>query len=73
MLVQNKTMDNPFIGWTTIQDAAEKIGRDPTVVRYWANQGYITAYTIGKNTRIVRLEEVIEYARRLNESNNGKV
>lgn len=57
-------LSNPFEGWTTLQDAAEIVGRDDTVVRYWALQGFITAYVVGKNTRLVNIEEVKAYAQR---------
>lgn len=60
--VHNQTNDNPFIGWTTIKDAADQLGREYAVLRYWAEQGYIRSYVVGKNTRLVYFEEVKDYA-----------
>lgn len=49
---------NPFIGWTTIEDAALLLQRNNTTVRGWADRGLITSYTVGRKVRVVNLDEV---------------
>jgi excisionase family DNA binding protein len=53
---------NPFEGWVTLQEAALIIGRDNSVVRYWAKKGYIKAHKVGRRTKLVNLEQVKAYA-----------
>jgi len=55
-------LDNPFIGWTTINDAADIIGRDKEVLRFWAAKGWITCYPVGKKMRVVNIDEVRSFS-----------
>ena len=55
--------DNPFDGWTTIEDAALSMGLQNTTIRRWANAGRIRSYPIGRRTRVVNIEEVRNFAR----------
>jgi hypothetical protein len=55
---------NPFDGWTTIEEAALIIRRDKTLIRYWANRGYITSWSVGRKVRLVNLEEVRAYSQK---------
>ena len=55
------TKVNPFVGWTTIEDAASMVGRDHSLVRKWANDGVIASYPVGRKVRVVNIEEVKAY------------
>ncbi|GEM_PF-6604772 len=55
--------ENPFVGWTTIEDAAILLGLQNTTVRRWANAGGVRNFQIGRRTRVVNVEEVRAYAR----------
>lgn len=57
-----KVLDNPFEGWTTIEDAAETIGRNKTTLYGWASKGWISCFTVGQKVKLVNLEEVREFA-----------
>lgn len=54
--------DNPFDGWTTIEEAAEMIGRGNATVRGWANKGWIRCYSVGRKVRLVNIKEVTDCA-----------
>lgn len=49
---------NPFVGWTTIEDAAILLQRNNTTIRGWADRGVITSYMVGRKVRLVNLDEV---------------
>lgn len=51
-------LDNPFEGWTTIEEAAEIVDRDKKTVRTWADKGLIASYRVGRKMRVVNIEEV---------------
>jgi excisionase family DNA binding protein len=53
---------NPFEGWTTIEEAAEIVGRDNSTVRSWADRGLITCYAVGRKVRVVEVAEVKRYS-----------
>lgn len=55
-------LHNPFEGWTTINEAANIIGRDKDVIRFWAAKGHISCYPVGRKVRVVNLAEVQAYA-----------
>lgn len=55
---------NPFEGWTTIEEAAEIVGRGNSTIRYWVEQGFISSYSIGRKVRVVNIEEVKAYSER---------
>jgi hypothetical protein len=57
-----RVLDNPFVGWTTIEDAAETIGRSKTTLYGWASKGWISCFTVGQKVKLVNLEEVREFA-----------
>ena len=58
------SLQNPFVGWTTLQEAARIIGRDKMTVRGWANKGWITTYPIGPKIRLANIDEVKAFAQR---------
>jgi excisionase family DNA binding protein len=51
-----------FEEWTTIEEAAEIVQRDRTVIRYWVETGKIACYPIGRRIRVVNIEEVKMYS-----------
>lgn len=53
---------NPFEGWTTIEEAAEIIKRQNTTVHYWARNGSIRCYRVGRKVKLVNIDEVKDYA-----------
>lgn len=53
---------NPFVGWTSLEEVAQLIGRDNATVRGWANKGWITSFTIGRRIRLVNIDEVKAFA-----------
>jgi excisionase family DNA binding protein len=53
---------NPFEGWTTIEEAAEIVGRPKGTVRRWAEQGFINSHPLGRKVRAVNIEELKAYA-----------
>lgn len=53
---------NPFEGWTTIEEAAEIVGRQKATLHYWAKHGSIEAHYVGRKVRLVNIEEVKAYA-----------
>lgn len=55
-------IDNPFEGWTTIEDAADMVGRDHSTLRYWADNGKIACFPVGRKMRVVNIEEVKAYS-----------
>lgn len=57
-----KVLDNPFEGWTTIEEAAQIIGRNKRTVWGWAIKGKISCFPVGKKMRVVNIEEVREFA-----------
>lgn len=57
-----RVLDNPFKGWTTIEEAAQLIGREKTTIRHWANKGWISCFYVGRKVRVVNIEEVREFA-----------
>ena len=57
-----EALDNPFEGWTTIQEAADILGRDQSTIRYWADNGKVACYSVGRKVRVVNLNEVKNYA-----------
>jgi excisionase family DNA binding protein len=61
-MVEMTNEKNPFEGWTTIEEAAEIIGRSKVTVRRWVDRGFIPAYPIGRKVRAVNLEQVRAYA-----------
>jgi excisionase family DNA binding protein len=61
-MVEMTNGENPFEGWTNIEEAAELVGRHKATVQNWAKQGFITSYPLGKKTRVVNIEEVKAYA-----------
>lgn len=62
MQVTAKILDNPFEGWTTIEEIADMIGRDKTTVHSWAKRGLISCFQVGRKMRVVNIEEVREFA-----------
>jgi len=54
--------ENPFEGWTTIEEAADIVGRTKGTVRFWANRGKITSHYVGRKMRVVKIEEVRQYS-----------
>jgi hypothetical protein len=54
--------ENPFEGWSTLTDAARKIGRDPSTVRVWTKRGWITSHIVGNSVIMVKIDEVREYS-----------
>jgi hypothetical protein len=65
MMVMTKTpqtRENPFTGWTTIEEAADIIDRDRSVIRYWADIGKIECYPVGRKMSLVNIEEVKAYS-----------
>lgn len=57
-----KVLNNPFEGWTTIEEAAELIGREKTTIRGWANKGWIRCFSVGRKVRLVNLDEAREFS-----------
>ncbi len=62
MQVTAKVLDNPFEGWTTIEEAAQLIGREKVTIRGWANKGWISCFYVGRKVRVVNIEEVREFS-----------
>jgi len=62
MQVTARVLDSPFEGWTTIEEAAEIIGRNKRTVWGWATKGKISCFPVGKKMRVVNVEEVREFA-----------
>ena len=62
MTETTQTVDNPFEGWVPLDEAAQIVGFSRTAVRYWADQGYIQAHTVGQRIRLVHVDEVTTYA-----------
>ena len=60
--VTAKVLDNPFEGWTTIQEAADIIGRRKTTVASWANKGWVSCFPVGRKVKLVYVEEVRDFA-----------
>jgi hypothetical protein len=60
--VTAKVRDNPFEGWTTIEDAAAIIGRNKTTLYGWASKGWISCFAVGQKVKLVNLEEVREFS-----------
>lgn len=54
--------DNPFEGWTTIEEAADIIGRTKGTIRFWANKGKIESHYVGRKMRVVNVDEVRQYS-----------
>lgn len=61
MSQESSDKQNPFEGWTTIEEASELVGRRNTTVRTWVTKGYITSYAIGRKVRVVNLDELRAY------------
>jgi hypothetical protein len=49
---------NPFEGWSTLSDAARKVGRNPSTVRLWMTRGLIKSYIVGNSVILVNIDEV---------------
>lgn len=62
MTTNGNSKSNPFEGWTTIEEAAEIVGRDNTTVRGWADRGLIASYAVGRKVRVVEVAEVQSYS-----------
>lgn len=60
--VTAKFLENPFVGWTTIEEASEIIGRNKRTVWLWVNKGRISCFQVGKKIRVVNIEEVREFS-----------
>jgi excisionase family DNA binding protein len=62
--VQENTQsaNNPFLGWTTIEEASAQLGRSKQTVHGWARSGKIRCYVVGRKMRLVNLAEVREFA-----------
>lgn len=73
---QNETVENPFDGWVTINEASDITNRNHATVCYWIKTGKIRAYPVGSyGLRLVKLDEVKDYsskAHRLNLPKRGK-
>jgi excisionase family DNA binding protein len=63
--------NNPFVGWTTLEEAAEMIGRDRSTVRYWAEHGKIACYPVGRRVRVVNIQEVKTYSEEVSQRKPG--
>lgn len=61
--MMSEVLDNPFKGWTTIQEAADILGREQSTIRYWADKGKIACYPVGRKVRVVNLDEVKKYSK----------
>lgn len=61
-MIEDTNENNPFEGWTNIEEAAKLVGRHKATVRHWADQGFITSYPLGKKGRVVNIEEIKAYA-----------
>jgi excisionase family DNA binding protein len=57
-----KFLDNPFKGWTTIEEAAEIVGRRKSTIGYWANKGRISCFSVGRRVKLVNIDEVRDFA-----------
>lgn len=57
-----RVLDNPFEGWTTIEEAAQIIGRRKTTIGYWANKGWVSCFSVGRRVKLVNIDEVREFA-----------
>lgn len=57
-----RVLDNPFEGWTTIEEAAELIGRRKSTIGYWANKGWVSCFSVGRRVKLVNIDEVREFA-----------
>ncbi len=57
-----QTIENPFAGWTTIEEAADMINRDRSVIRYWADIGKIACFPVGRKMSLVNIDEVKAYS-----------
>lgn len=62
MATAHRVLANPFEGWTTIEEAAEMVGRENSTVRGWADKGWITCFSVGRKVRLVNIEEVRNYS-----------
>lgn len=49
---------NPFQGWTTVEDAARITGRNRVTIRNWARRGLIACHSVGPRIELVNIEEV---------------
>jgi len=59
-----KVLDNPFEGWTTVEDAADIVGRSKQTLYSWVKAGKISCYSVGKRMRVVNIEEVREFSQK---------
>jgi hypothetical protein len=57
-----RVLDNPFEGWTTIEEAAELIGRRKSTIGYWANKGWVSCFSVGRRVKLVNIDEVRDFA-----------
>jgi hypothetical protein len=57
-----RVLDNPFEGWTTIEEAAQLIGREKATIRGWANKGWVSCFYVGRKVRVVNIDEVREFS-----------
>ncbi len=63
--------NNPFEGWTTLEEASEMIGRDRSTVRYWAETGKISCFSVGRRVRVVNISEVKTYSKEISQRKPG--
>lgn len=59
---QGSVLDNPFKDWVTLEEAAEIVGHNRSTIQYWASNGKITCYPVGRRVKVVNIEEVKSYA-----------
>lgn len=57
-----KYRENPFVGWTTIEEVAQLIGREKATIRGWANKEWISSFYVGRKVRLVNIDEVQEFS-----------
>lgn len=55
-------LNNPFMGWVPLDEAAQIVGWSRSAVTYWADQGYIDCFPVGQRVRVVNVDQVKEYA-----------
>jgi predicted site-specific integrase-resolvase len=67
------TIENPFEGWTTVEDAAGLIGRSKHTLYSWVKTGKITCFSVGKKIMVVNIEEVRNYAQNRRPLKSGSI